>query len=257
MFQNTIRRLIRHIQLLGAGDRRHTLDLFEIFEIVAEGLSDSAATYSRNQALASNNGVAQKNKEAAEFQRKLREEDSRAMAEFGLWLVREGRNRELGLEYLARAALKNEWTILPTYSWYCLKTEKYDDYIVLYEACRNRIPAITDIMEEFHNEYLIITAHIDGNYALSKLATGSPFEIAEKIWFHHSQLVDHAESFVFPVVTAHKRGDFTSRDALAKAVKPGMWEETKEAMLKEQLTSKGWFKTWCKESYAILVELGH
>lgn len=183
----------------------------------------------------------------AEFQKALANEDPVVMNDYGIYLYESG-NKETGLEYLTKAALKGVAHALASVTWYKLRDGEHDDAITLYKACRVKLSIGDDPYQ---------LANCDGNYWLNSLALGGSEKDAEKTWLLHSTKVNHAESFFYPVVLAHRAKDFAKRDKLAKSLKKEHWEEMKEVMIEEQMLAKGWFKKWCSDANKVIELMGH
>jgi len=219
------------------------MDWLEAFHQAAQNMN--TVNSMRNRSLAEQE--AQTRQQFEEFQRALDSEDPIAMNNYGIWLCDHGGNRDLGMQYFTKAAMKGQANALASFIWFSLKAEDYEDALILYSACRERLmPTDADQL-----------ANIDSNYALCLLASGGDSQKAAELWIHHRDRTDHAECHVFPVVLAHQSGDTEKRDALAAKVPRAMWVEMKELMLEEQMSSKGWFKKWCRTSYQMILELGH
>lgn len=218
------------------------MDWLEAFHNAAQNMN--TVNSMKTRALAEDDARARQ--EWEHFQRLLQAEDPIAMNNYAHWLYHEGGNRELGMEYFAKAAMKGQANSLASFLWFSLKIDEIDDAVTLYEACRNKLlPTDKDQL-----------ANIDSNYALCILASGGHSEEALALWATHRAKTMHPECHFFPVVLAHKENDFQLRDSLAANVSNQIWKEMKDLMLEQQMTSKGWFKNWCKDSYKVINELG-
>jgi TPR repeat protein len=219
------------------------MDWFTAFQNASNNMQTANAI--RNQQALNENRNQQKQIE--EFEKALAAEDPATMNDYGLYLYQSG-NKDTGIEYLTKAAIKGVANALASVTWYNLKSGDHEDAVTLYKACRVKLN-IGDTPYQL--------ANCDSNYWLNSLAIGGSEKDAEKTWLINAAKTGHLESLFFPVVLAHKAGDFEKRDKLAKSLNSNQWQEIKDEMLEEQMTSKGWFKKWCSDSYKMIELLGH
>ena len=219
------------------------MDWFQAFQNASNNMQTANAI--RNQQAL--NVARNQQKQMEEFERALANEDPVAMNDYGVYLYESG-NKDTGLEYLTKAAIKGVANALASVTWYNLKTGEHDDAVTLYKACRVRL-SIGDTPYQL--------ANCDSNYWLNALALGGSEKDAEKTWLINGAKTGHLESLFFPIVLAHKSNEFEKRDKLAKSLNESQWKEIKDEMLEEQITSKGWFKKWCADSFKMIEILGH
>jgi len=219
------------------------MDWFTAFQNASNNMQTANAI--RNQQALNQNRNNQRQIE--EFERALASEDPATMNDYGLYLYESG-NKETGLEYLTKAAIKGVANALASFTWFNLKTGDHEDAVTLYKACRVKLH-IGDTAYQL--------ANCDSNYWLNSLALGGSEKDAEKTWLINGAKTGHLESNFYPIVLAHKAGDIQKRDKLALNIKKNQWQEIKDSMLEEQMTSKGWFKKWCADSYQVIEILGH
>jgi len=219
------------------------MDWFTAFQNASNNMQTANAI--RNQQALNENRDQQKQIE--EFERALAAEDPITMNDYGHYLYQSG-NKDTGMEYLTKAAIKGVANALASVTWYNLKSGDHEDAVTLYKACRVKLH-IAD------TDYQL--ANCDSNYWLNSLALGGSEKDAEKTWLINGAKTGHLESNFFPIVLAHKAGDIEKRNKLAKNIKSNQWQEIKDEMLEEQMTSKGWFKKWCSDSYKVIEELGY
>jgi hypothetical protein len=156
-------------------------------------------------------------------------------------------NRELGLEYFTKSAIAGQTEALSSFTWYSLKNGNYDDAITLYKACRVKLK---------FGDTPYQLANCDSNFWLNNLAIGGSEKDAEKAWLINGAKSNHTESLFFPIVLMHKAGNIKLRDEYASKLNKQQWKAMSDEMLEEQMTSTGWFKKWCHDSYEMIVELG-
>lgn len=219
------------------------MDWFSAFQNASNNMQTANAI--RNQQALNENRNQQKQME--EFEKALAAEDPATMNDYGIYLYQSG-NKDTGLEYLTKAAIKGVANALASVTWYNLKSGDHEDAVTLYKACRVKLN-IGDTAYQL--------ANCDSNYWLNSLAIGGSEKDAEKTWLINGAKTGHLESLFYPIVLAHKAGDTDKRDKLAKTLTSAQWQEIKDEMLEEQMTSKGWFKKWCSDSYKMIEELGH
>lgn len=219
------------------------MDWFTAFQNASNNMQTANAI--RNQQALNENRTRQK--EIEEFEKALAAEDPAAMNDYGLYLYQSG-NRDTGLEYLTKAAIRGVANALASVTWFNLKSGDHQDAVTLYKACRVKL-SIGDTPDQL--------ANCDSNFWLNALALGGSEKDAEKSWLLNGAKTGHLESLFFPIVLAHKANDREKRDRLANALSVAQWQEIKDEMLEEQMTSKGWFKNWCSDSYKVIELLGH
>jgi Tfp pilus assembly protein PilF len=218
------------------------MDWFAAFQQASNNMQTANAI--KNQQALGNEAAEKRELEA--LQKAIQAGDPSAMNDYGLWLYQSG-NRELGLEYFTRSSIAGQTEALSSFTWYSLKNGNYDDAITLYKACRVKLK---------FGDTPYQLANCDSNFWLNNLAIGGSEKDAEKAWLINGAKSNHTESLFFPIVLMHKAGNIKLRDEYASKLNKQQWKAMSDEMLEEQMTSTGWFKKWCHDSYEMIVELG-
>ena len=218
------------------------MDWFAAFQQASNNMQTANAI--KNQQALGNEAAEKRELEA--LQKAIQAGDPSAMNDYGSWLYESG-NRELGLEYFTKSAIAGQTEALSSFTWYSLKNGNYDDAITLYKACRVKLK---------FGDTPYQLANCDSNFWLNNLAIGGSEKDAEKAWLINGAKSNHTESLFFPIVLMHKAGNIKLRDEYASKLNKQQWKAMSDEMLEEQMTSTGWFKKWCHDSYEMIVELG-
>jgi tetratricopeptide (TPR) repeat protein len=154
----------------------------------------------------------------------------------GFELMSEG-NISAAMELWVKASIGGVPNALASYLWYALKQGLHKEAIKLYEICIEDIDfSISPDQKE----------NCESNYALNKVALTGDLREGELIWTENLGS-NHLESKFYALMVAVRNKAEKKEVEIASKITALEFKSISKQLLKDELTSSGWFKLWCAE----------
>jgi tetratricopeptide (TPR) repeat protein len=151
---------------------------------------------------------------------------------------------DLAMDLWVQSAMGGVPNALASYLWYALKTGKHTDAIKLYESCIQEIDFSIDPRQK---------SNCESNYALNLVAATENTSLGDAIWMRNSES-GHLESKFFALQCAIMDDSAEREKLLAERISLSEFKLITKELIENQLTSKGWFQTWCQHGEKIAKE---